>query len=365
VTLHGRARLASFGAALLALMLLVASCSSGGDSSESKSDSESNDQSGQSSSGGTSQSGPGGGTSTAAFQPTGAEQAVLDYVASQGFEYIGDCDDTELPRDRGKWCSTLVEDGEDRKVYEVGPVGEEPEFVVTVDRSGHEVLTPGFRVQVDNGDVGTPRQLTPEELRADVFITGNLLLDLQAGIGLGLADLPPLTATPPVGGGTGGAGAGGAGAGGTGGGAVGGGGVTPESDGDQYPLNGGIVVENPDVEPGGNVVFRGGGCLPGETLEILFDGKQVGTLVADPEGNFAGSLKVPTGTPPGTHDITVRGSVCELNVAVTVLGGLAFTGASNDTQTTVLVGVAAVVLGVVLVAGSRRRRASAGARAGP
>jgi hypothetical protein len=364
--LHRRARLASVGAALLALTLLVASCSSGGDSSESKSDSESNNQSGQSS-GGSSQSGQGAGTSTAAFQPTGAEKAVFDYIASQGFEYIGDCDDTELPRDRGKWCSTLVEDGEDRKVYEIGPVGEDPEFVVTVDRTGHAVLTPGFQVQVDNGDLSTPRQLTPEELRADPFIVLNLDLDRQLGIGLGLADLPPITAAAPVGGETGGAGAGGGGGGtgGAGGGAVGGGGVTPEADGDQYPLNGGIVVENPDVEPGGSVVFRGGGCLPGETLEILFDGKPVGTLVADPEGNFAGALNVPTGTSPGSHDITVRGSVCELNVAVTVLGGLAFTGASNDTQTTVLLGVAAVVLGIVLLVGSRRRRASAGARASP
>ena len=31
------------------------------------------------------------------------------YVESLGYEYAGDCADATLPRDEGKWCSTLVE----------------------------------------------------------------------------------------------------------------------------------------------------------------------------------------------------------------------------------------------------------------
>ena len=345
---------------MLALAFLAASCS-GGSSSE-ESESESKPDSTNQSKTNTSQ---GGAATQAAFVPEGAEKAVADYLESQGIEYVGDCAKAKLPRDRGKWCSTLVEDSDERKVYEVGPVGEDPEQILTIDRRGQATLTPGLQVEVDDGEVGAPRQLTPEQLRADAFITSNLLLDQQLGIGNGLADLPDVLQATPGDGGTGGDG-GGTGGGGTGGGGTGGGPiVAPEPGAGQYPPDGEIVVENPDVEPGGTVVFRGGGCPPNDVLDILFDGKKVGTLLADAEGNFAGALKVPVGTAPGSHLLTVRGTGCELNVTITVLGGLAFTGSSNDTFTTVLLGAAAVVLGLVLVIGARRRRSSSGSRASP
>ena len=357
-TSHGRrTRIATILVGALAVAVLVASCSSSDSSDESKpADTEkpANTDTDTNAS-----------ATPAAFVPEGPEKAIAAYLQSQGIEYIGDCADAELPRDEGKWCSTLVEgaDSNEKKVYEIGPVGEEPEQILTVDRRGHATLTPGLQVDVDDGDVGVPRQLTPEELRANAFIAANILLDQQAGIGSGFADLPPMT-TPPdtgTGGGTGGDTGGGTGGGGTGGGPV----VTPDPGDITYVPDGEIVVEDPNVDPGGSVIFRGGGCLPNEVLDILFDGKKVGTLVSDGEGNFAGSLEVPTGTAPGTHLLTVRGSRCELNVTINVLGGLAFTGASNDTSGTVLVGVAAIVLGLVLVIGSRRRRSSAGARVRP
>ncbi len=130
----------------------------------------------------------------------------------------------------------------------------------------------------------------------------------------------------------------------------------------QYPPNGVIVVDQTDVQVGGEVAVRGSGCVPGETLSVLFDGAQVGTMPSDSGGNFAGSVTVPAGTNPGQHLITVRGSGCELNAVVTVVGAgatrsLAFTG-SSSTLTYVLVGLAAVMFGGVLVLGTRRRRAS-------
>ena len=114
---------------------------------------------------------------------------------------------------------------------------------------------------------------------------------------------------------------------------------------------------------GGIASFRGSGCAPGETLNVLFDSAQVGTVPSDAGGNFAGSVTIPQGTNPGDHLITVRGSACELNVVVTVLGAaatrsLAFTGSSSHTLTYVLVGFVAVMLGAVFVLGSRRRRSS-------
>jgi LPXTG-motif cell wall-anchored protein len=66
------------------------------------------------------------------------------------------------------------------------------------------------------------------------------------------------------------------------------------------------------------------------------------------------------------HELSVRGAVCVLNASITVLGAnLAFTGASNHTGTYVLAGFAAVVIGLVLVVGTRRRRRGVRGRSAP
>ena len=65
------------------------------------------------------------------------------------------------------------------------------------------------------------------------------------------------------------------------------------------------------------------------------------------------SLSVPG---PAPTRITVRGAVCEASVTINVLGALAFTGAPNDTETTVLVGISVLALGL-----DPRRRITASA----
>ena len=89
---------------------------------------------------------------------------------------------------------------------------------------------------------------------------------------------------------------------------------------------------------------------------MSFDGQPIGTISADGSGTFAGSITIPKGTAPGAHLLTVRGSDCVLNATITVAGALAFTGSSSHTTTYVLGGIAAVVVGLVLVVGTRRRR---------
>ncbi len=344
-----RIRIAAATLALVTFAAFAASCSSSDDSaskSDSKSSSKSNSDSTSSSSTPAAQ---------AAATTDGALAAVSNYVVSQNHLYAGDCADATLPKDKGKWCSTLIagDDTTNTKTYAVGPVGGKAVSNVTVTRKGQAQLTPGVQVGVADGNVGTPQPLTAAEIAGNTFITGNLVLDQAAGIGNGLADLPAgtpaetpgdgttppttptttLPTTPPVvvdpGGGTG-----------------------------EYPPNGVIVVVNPNITPGGEAVFRGSGCSANETLTVLFDGKVVGSLLSDSSGNFAGSLTVPTGTSPGSHLITVKGSACELNLNINVLGGLAFTGTSNHTSTVVLAGLAALIVGLVLVVGSRRRRTS-------
>ena len=54
-----------------------------------------------------------------------------------------------------------------------------------------------------------------------------------------------------------------------------------------------------------------------------------------------------------------------LNADITVRGGLAFTGSSSHTTTYVLAGVAAVVVGFVLVIGTRRRHRGVRGRSRP
>jgi LPXTG-motif cell wall-anchored protein len=203
-------------------------------------------------------------------------------------------------------------------------------------------------VQLDQGQLGSVANLTREDLLANLWVAGNIFLDNVLNFGEP-TDLPPETqspAKPPP--------------------ATGNGPVissdaivAPAS----YPPNGGIVVDQPSVQVGGIASFRGSGCAPGETLSVLFDGSQVGTVPSDGAGNFAGSITIPQGTNPGDHLLTVRGSACELNVVVNVVGAaatraLAFTGSSSHTLTYVLVGFVAVMVGAVLVLGSRRRRSS-------
>jgi hypothetical protein len=335
------------GALLIGVVLVVTLASCNDDSSSSKgSRTTSTTASGSAASGG-------GGAVTAAAT-TGTEGAIDAYLRGQNITYAGDCRDARLPRDRGDWCSTLVSGSETgtTATYDLGPVGGKAEKTLTLQRGGSTELTPGHQVGVAGGSVGAPSQLTTEQLRADLWITGNIVLDQNAGIGNGLADVPagapttttapptdtaPPTTTPPTT-------------------APANPVVTPGGGGEQYPPQGQVVVDTPRVTVGSEAVFRGSGCQGGELLQISFDGRPVGTLPADASGAFAGSISIPPGTAPGTHVVTVRGSQCELNVSVVVAGGLAFTGSSSHTGTVVLAGVAAVVVGLVLVVGTRRRR---------
>lgn len=278
----------------------------------------------------------------------GPEAAIAGYLSGQAIEYVGDCADAQLPRDKGSWCSTAVghDDAASTRTYDLGPVGGKVRKHVTLKARGTAVLTPGHEVGVADGDVGQPQELTREDLQSDVWITGNLLLDQTVGIGKGLADLPAGFADPGTGGGRGTATPAAAPA------------APPSIVGDsQYPAQGSLVVENPTVQVGAEVSFRGSGCAADGVLQISFDGQSIGTIAADASGTFAGSITVPRGTAPGEHALSVRGSNCSFNTTVTVAGsGLAFTGASGHTGTTVLVGIVAIVMGLVFVVGTRRRR---------
>lgn len=333
----------AIAAVLVVLAVILASCSSGGSTSNSEKTAETTGKATQVASGDTT-------AQQASTAPSGALAAVADYLEGQGHEYVGDCADARLPADKGKWCSTRVstDPTTGTETYEVGPVGEKPQKQVTLKRRAVAQLTPGYQVGVADGNVGQPQLLTREQLEANAFITGNLVLDQAAGIGNGIGDLPAGVPTDGPGGDAGGNG----GAGGGGAPPV----IQPDGGSAQYPPQGEIVVENPNAVVGGQVQFRGSGCQANEALAILFDDHPIGTISSDPSGAFAGEIGIPKGTAPGAHLLTVRGSGCVFNATITVAGTLAFTGSSSNTSTYVLVGIAAVVVGLVLLVGTRRRR---------
>ena len=108
---------------------------------------------------------------------------LAEYLKGQGYEYAGDCADAELPRDKGKWCSTLksTDTGGRHRDLRRRPGGREaPEDghgEASRRRRAHARL-PGRRRR---GERRRAPQLTREQLEADTFITGNLIADQQAG----------------------------------------------------------------------------------------------------------------------------------------------------------------------------------------
>ena len=140
---------------------------------------------------------------------------------------------------------------------------------VSSANGGQVELTPATSVISVGGNLGSIVKLSYDDLAGNVLISGNLLLDQQAGKGNGAGDLPappttttaPPPTTQPPGGGGGSAAAAAASP------------TVVQQDvqpgGSQYPLNGGIVVDNPTIGVGGTETFRGSGCGPNEVAYRL------------------------------------------------------------------------------------------------
>ena len=122
-------------------------------------------------------------------------------------------------------------------------------------------LDSATKLSLDQGQLGVPQALTREDLLANFWVSGNIFLDGVLDFGT-TSDLPPAAnetpsppppPPPPV---------------------VNGGGEPVVSAAEivapgQYPPNGTIVVDNPNVEVGGEESFRGTGCRPGDRLRAL------------------------------------------------------------------------------------------------
>lgn len=75
---------------------------------------------------------------TISSTPIGATpgDAIAKYLAATGRSYIGDCANTRLPGDAGKFCSILKRDDGTTRMYLVGPVASEGDVYVVQRQNG-------------------------------------------------------------------------------------------------------------------------------------------------------------------------------------------------------------------------------------
>jgi alpha-L-fucosidase len=130
-----------------------------------------------------------------------------------------------------------------------------------------------------------------------------------------------------------------------------------------------IVVDPTTFESGDEVSVSGSGLQPNFEATIEFHSVVivVGTVTTDDNGEFSTTIIIPEAE-PGPHTISVvcdaAGNVSETDVTISSVsvptdgddGELPFTG--SDVEPLVLIGGAALLVGVVLVLVTRRRRQS-------
>ena len=149
-----------------------------------------------------------------------------------------------------------------------------------------------------------------------------------------------------------------------------------------YPNTPTLTVDQPVVPPCTTVVLTGTGFLPNAVVTISVDGKVIGTVTTDDQGNYSfpytvscsevdGAVLTFTGD-DGTNILSVSVTI-EAAVVTTTAGGspttsgssttsgvLPRTGASDTTMLLIRISVVLVAVGGILVlATSRRKRSDA------
>jgi hypothetical protein len=127
----------------------------------------------------------------------------------------------------------------------------------------------------------------------------------------------------------------------------------------EYPDAAVITVSDTSLAcPSEDLTISGSGFLPGETVDIFFDGEQVATVEADSDGTFTVTITAPDAA-AGEHSVTAVGeSGGDDSVTVTCVTGaaVAFTGANISLGLILL--AALVAIGAVALYAGRRRAQS-------
>lgn len=124
----------------------------------------------------------------------------------------------------------------------------------------------------------------------------------------------------------------------------------------EYPDAAVITVSDTSLAcPSEDLTISGSGFLPGETVDIFFDGEPVATVEAAPDGTFTVTIAAPDAA-AGEHTVTAVGeSGGDDSATVTCVTGaaVAFTGA-NISMGLILLAALVGIGGVALYAGRRR-----------
>lgn len=122
-----------------------------------------------------------------------------------------------------------------------------------------------------------------------------------------------------------------------------------------------VAGDDTTPDPGQSITVSGTGCVPGEQVNFLFDGQPAGGTTADADGNFSGSVTVPSDAAPGTHTITaqcgaqVMGFEITVNPPAVAAAPIPRTG-SSSTIPLASIALALLAVGGLFVLFARRRR---------
>ncbi len=141
-----------------------------------------------------------------------------------------------------------------------------------------------------------------------------------------------------------------------------------------------LTVTPGTVAQGATIAVQSSGWAPGATVTISVGNVVLGTLVADTAGSVQGSFTIPSTVPVGQQSVTAKGTGNDgnpltLSTPITVTSGSSSSGSSNSggrasagttsgslpvtgsrIATFVAVGAVLVLVGLGVVAGSRRRK---------
>ena len=128
----------------------------------------------------------------------------------------------------------------------------------------------------------------------------------------------------------------------------------------QYVDPGGISVDDPNPDVGDSIVVTGSGCEPDATVTVtLTQGDQsvvVGQFTADADGNYTGSVTIPSSFSAGTATLSDScGNSLTLTIGAVAAAALPRTG--SNTGTLWRVAVALMAAGGILVLTTRKRTA--------
>ena len=130
----------------------------------------------------------------------------------------------------------------------------------------------------------------------------------------------------------------------------------------EYPDTPVLTIDQHQVPPCTTLILTGGGFLPNTLVTITANGKVVGTVMTDSQGNFTFPYPVPCDAQAGqivfhandgTNDLEVDATVVVQTATTT--GTLPRTGSSDTTLRLVQLSVLLITMGGILVLATRRR----------